>query len=367
MKRVILLLLLTIPYCLSDFLYPDFNHTQGLAFNGNATSSVCGKQPPLPNLSTIQFVNGYETKVDITRDTDGQPQSISKELLSTFGHRDVYGVSSNSKCIRRLRLTPSLPSQVGSVFYERRVSVLKGFDTTFTFQMGLDQSKVCTQRIDPMTLEEQYKSCSVHGGDGFAFVIHADERGFDAIGKDGQQLGFGGIRNSLAIEFDSWGNVELQGSDDLYQDHIALHSASTGANSANASTMLGYWKPTWLADGKRHRARVQYLSYIEEKYFDQLSGNENLIPYLKDNGEGRRVGTLAVFIDEGVQDSKPLIAIPLNLSVLLSLPQSLAYVGFTASTGERFQTHDVLDWHWCDNVDCQGDQDEIARTERGFN
>ena len=79
--------------------------------------------------------------------------------------------------------------------------------------------------------------------------------------------------------------------------------------------------------------KVQYLPHVEMRYFVLMIANENLIPYLKDNGEGRGIGTLAVFVDQGIVEDRPLLALPVNLSLLLDLPDSLAYVGFTASTG----------------------------------
>ncbi len=61
--------------------------------------------------------------------------------------------------------------------------------------------------------------------------------------------------------------------------------------------------------------------------------SDSLLPYLKDNGEQKRIGTLVVFLDEGVASGVPLLALPINLSLLLDLPIDKAYVGFTASTG----------------------------------
>ena len=53
-----------------------------------------------------------------------------------------------------------------------------------------------------------YESCAVHGGDGFAFVIHADHNETGAIGNPGRELGYGGIANSIAVEFDTWYNPD---------------------------------------------------------------------------------------------------------------------------------------------------------------
>uniref|UniRef100_A0A7S2BDF9 Legume lectin domain-containing protein n=1 Tax=Octactis speculum TaxID=3111310 RepID=A0A7S2BDF9_9STRA len=67
------------------------------------------------------------------------------------------------------------------------------------------------------------------------------------------------------------------------------------------------------------------------------------------------LGTLLVFVDDGVDTDTPLIAIPINLSILLDLPQDQAFVGFTAATGLQWQKHDILSWHWCDHLSCEED------------
>jgi len=186
----------------------------------------------------------------------------------------------------------------------------------------------------------------VHGGDGFAFVIHGDERGTATIGKDGEDLGYGDTHNSFAVEFDMWTNVASQQlSDDFFEDHISIHGSS-GRNDPGSSTALGYARPAILADGKIHKIRIVYLSHLVNDYFDHMTANKNLIQYLKDNGEGRRLGTLAIFIDDGIYEDKPILVIPLNLSTLLDLPQGLAHVGFTSSTGEKWEKHDIVDWTW---------------------
>ena len=58
-------------------------------------------------------------------------------------------------------------------------------------------------------------------------------------------------------------------------------------------------------------------------------------------------------MDEGVEQDVPIVAIPINLSKLLSLPQENAYVGFTSSTGRAWEKHDILSWYWCDEEPCR--------------
>ena len=82
-----------------------------------------------------------------------------------------------------------------------------------------------------------------------------------------------------------------------------------------------------------------------------MTANDNLVQYLKDNGEGRRLGTLAIFVDQGIVEDRPLLAIPVNLGLVLDLHDGLAYAGFTASTGRKWQKHDILNFNfWSDEL-----------------
>ena len=76
-----------------------------------------------------------------------------------------------------------------------------------------------------------------------------------------------------------------------------------------------------MADGKRHTAKVTYLPYVAMEYLEYFTASPHLLPALKDNAEGRRLGTLLVYVDEGIASDEPLLALPLNLGVLLDLPQ----------------------------------------------
>jgi hypothetical protein len=367
-------LLLQCSFVVSDFSYVDFNKTTGLVFNGAAMSTDCNEASefvnkdqdetednPKINQYGLTATNDLLTTVETARNNSANDTIDLYEAV--FNHRDEFAVGLTSGCSNRLRLTSSNPSKAGSVWYQSRVPILRGFETTFTFQIT-DQSVECIDHVDSAYSTKQHRSCAVHGGDGFAFVIHGSPQDERALGGDGEQLGYGGIVNSIAVEFDTWTNVDTQGSDDVFTDHISIHSAGPLlANSANQSAALGYWRQTNIADGKVHNARVQYLPYVETRYFELMTANEQLIPYLKDNGEGRRIGTLAVFVDQGIPEDRPLLAIPINLSLVLNATQSLAYVGFTASTGRKWQTHDILSWDWCHSEDCQGDPNKRVKFE----
>jgi hypothetical protein len=42
--------------------------------------------------------------------------------------------------------------------------------------------------------------------------------------------------------------------------------------------------------------KIVYYGEVVAKYFTELVASEKINPYLKDNGEQKRVGTLVVFI-----------------------------------------------------------------------
>jgi hypothetical protein len=53
------------------------------------------------------------------------------------------------------------------------------------------------------------------------------------------------------------------------------------------------------------------------------------------------LGVLKVFVDDM---SGPALTVPMNMGAFLDLEGGMAWVGFTASTGESYQNHEVLSW-----------------------
>jgi hypothetical protein len=105
---------------------------------------------------------------------------------------------------------------------------------------------------------------------------------------------------------------------------VSVQSLGRLPNDALEAGLLGVPKAHDLADGKVHLARITYYGDLQSQYFDKLVASESLLPYLKDNGEQKRVGTLVVFLDEGIETDTPLLAMPINLSLLLDLPTDRA-------------------------------------------
>lgn len=196
-----------------------------------------------------------------------------------------------------LRLT-SGTSQVSAAWWVKK-PVSNAFSTTFTFQ------------ITPVQGQEL--------ADGFAFLIQnaAGEANTLGIGGSGGYLGYTGISNSLAIEFDTYRNTDFR-DPTAFLYHVGIQSNGTGPNSSNhgdANLKIHTdLVQANIADGAVHKATVTY--------------------------DGT---TLSVFLDGA---TTPLTSVAVNLGTLLNLDSGTAFVGFTAATGTSQENSDLLSWTW---------------------
>jgi hypothetical protein len=131
-----------------------------------------------------------------------------------------------------MRLTPQKQFQKGSIWHRNPQRVIDGFSTSFTFQIS-NPSRKCKTVKSLSKGTHLYTHCIPEGGDGFAFVIkgfngtydseyftkpeNPDEQfswqfGNDTLWKpvmgfiDGESIGYAGLTNAIAIEFDTFHN-----------------------------------------------------------------------------------------------------------------------------------------------------------------
>jgi hypothetical protein len=197
-----------------------------------------------------------------------------------------------------LRLTPAERHMAGAAWFEEKQVVGSGFTSSFEFQL--------TQQggLGP-------------GADGFAFVLQ--NSGPDALGSPGSAGGFGlgdlqrygkapGIPQSLAVFFDTIRNSEIG---DPSGNYIAICTAGRPRQMRWPPPRLAYTRklPVNLKDRKVHGVRILYQPPI-----------------------------LTV-----VLDGKTVLTSTVDVSTVVDA-DGAAYVGFTASTGNGFENHDILDW-----------------------
>ncbi|KAA6460340.1 hypothetical protein DYQ86_15000 [Acidobacteria bacterium AB60] len=203
-----------------------------------------------------------------------------------------------------LRLTPSMGGLAASAWYTNPQPVASGFTTTFSFQLG--------------------NSNTGANADGIAFLVQNSPAGaaggLNALGTGGGGIGYAGIPNSLAIEFNTYYN---QGSDPNSND-VTIQSCGTAANDVGPSCAIKTNDLTGtsisLADGSVHVATVTY----------SVQPGCTTAP----------CSTIDVVLD-GV-DLFPG-GVPFDITTI-GLTNSAAYVGFTGGTGADDDEQDVDSW-----------------------
>ena len=252
------------------------------------------------------------------------------------GHIFCWG--GRKGCVSQIRLNTQDKDSVGAVWYNTMQRVSYGFDMRFSFRIT-DLSRHCKTEV---ILEER---CMARGGDGFAFVIH-DNKFSHALGIGASSMGYGGIENSIAFEFDTWYNSELG---DVYQNHFAVHTMGTEKNNPSSRSRLvtSTYIPN-LSDGNVHTVRMRYEPWMEADSL--LDPSYGLSPYsLQWIGSG--AGTFKMWIDDL---DRAVLTFPLNLENVLTLTEGRAFLGFTASTGAATQNHFIHSWSYVDTV-CRND------------
>lgn len=200
-----------------------------------------------------------------------------------------------------LRITEAIPDQRGGANLKQPVELnedLLGLEVEFAFRITDKDG------LPP-----------VNGADGFAFVIQS--QGENALGEGGCELGYGGISNCLAVEFDTY-----QSSDrcaDPSGNHISVHARRPPSrNSAHHNFSLGHTsRIPPLHCGKWLKAKIRLLTKgTIEVGLGEIDDNE-YIPILKVENQCFKTYM-------GSSSKNPV-----------------AWIGFTASTGGLSQNHDV--------------------------
>ncbi|MEO6597670.1 MAG: IPT/TIG domain-containing protein [Planctomycetota bacterium] len=233
-------------------------------------------------------------------------QSVVYADFSTAGTMLRFGNAALAGPV--LRLTNDGVRDMSWAWHNQQVPVVAGFDTSFVF------------RITPPAFGTT--------GEGMAFVIQRDAAGAVAYGGADQGLGYGtgvfssqGIRNSIAIEIDTFMNTSIG---DTSSNEISIHTrGALPNNEAETYSLARATAPVNLSDGQPHTLRVRYT-----------------------------VGTLEVFVD-----TMPTLSKAYDLLVggtyanggpapIPSFAQGAAWIGFSAVTGAGAITQrtDILSW-----------------------
>ncbi len=217
------------------------------------------------------------------------PKMISPEssiVLDDFADTEELTLNGNATLAgSALRLTSVGKKQQGSAFFDRPLTV--DADTSFTtqFEFNLSGGK--------------------GGADGFSFMLQNDSQGVASLGDKGGGLGYRGITQSLAIEFDTYKNGT-----DINNNHLAI-----------------------LQDGN-----VTDALTTTPAPFDLNSGDA-LTAWIEYDGES---DLLEVFLsDTSVKPETALLTQNIDLEAVVG---DQAYLGFSAGTGGLSNNHDINNW-----------------------
>lgn len=195
-----------------------------------------------------------------------------------------------------LRIVPATTSQAGAAYSTVPVTLGGGdtFSTQFQFRFTNPGG------IDP--------------ADGITFVLAQSASG---LGEAGGGLGYAGVGNSVAIEFDTFDNAE--GSD----NHVGIDRDGAlddtprvtpyGVASCGFSAAAGC-----MSNGDKWTVNIGY--------------------------DG---ANLTVTVQDGSSAPDTVISsLPIDIASLLGT--DTAFVGFTGSTGAGFENEDILNWRFAD-------------------
>lgn len=198
-----------------------------------------------------------------------------------------------------LRLTPSVASQHGSVFTTSQISLGAGasFSTFFQFRFTIPGGR--------------------NPSDGIAFVLQTVN---NTVGSSGGGLGYVGIANSVAVEFDTFNNGPAAG--DPNGNHVAV---DTGGNLNGTGVIV---------NGQSNCDNVATVTSMP----NCMSNGDIWSVWIDYDGV-----TLQVALADN-STTRPANIINQAINIPAFTGSTSAFVGFTGGTGAGFQNQDILNW-----------------------
>jgi Legume lectin domain/PEP-CTERM motif len=216
------------------------------------------------------------------------------------------GSAATTSCV--LRLTPSAGGQAGAAYSTTAITLGTSdtFSTRFQFQFTQPGG------IDP--------------ADGITFVLAANPTG---LGTGGGDIGYGGVNNSIAIEFDTFDN---------------------GSNDGNSSNHVAIDENGHVTDGSAFSDQHLHNVYgIQSCGFSAPTG-------CMSNGHVWTViasydgSTLSLSISDPAEGFTDIVYTNVPINIAADLGTNTAFVGFTAGTGAGFENHDILNWSFANDT-----------------
>ncbi len=201
-------------------------------------------------------------------------------------------------------LTQDTGNQGGSAMYETK------FSSSNDFHVNMYVKISTTSSATP--------------ADGMTFIMHNDPRGITALGAVGQGIGYGGITNSVTVEFDTYQNTNYS---DPASPHIAITKGGDPNHASSNNSGLPVVQFSSLTPPLTPTSGTPFYIWIDYSATSHL---------------------LNVYVSStSTKPATASLSATLNLATLLG---SSFYVGYTASTGGAWDKHEFLQLYATDNL-----------------
>ncbi|NCT82374.1 MAG: PEP-CTERM sorting domain-containing protein [Comamonadaceae bacterium] len=208
-----------------------------------------------------------------------------------------------------LRLTPASTGQAGAGYSTTAITLGAGatFSTSFQFQLT--------------------QPGGIAPADGITFVL---AQGTSGLGGAGGGMGYQGVVNSVAIEFDTYWNDFDPNSNHVGVDSNGSLSSAIWTSPYGVSS-CDFGSNSYLADGCMSNGKV-WSAFIN---YDGTTQKLNVSVQ---------------------QQGLALVQLITNYSIDIAsiLGTNDAYVGFTAATGAGLENHDILSWQLANDTSIVG-------------
>jgi hypothetical protein len=193
----------------------------------------------------------------------------------------------------RLRLTPDEAGRLGVAWYDQRIALSGGFDTTFQLQLSCDHRG--------------------YGAEGLGFMVQNTAEGLAALPQDN-----GPAADAFTVKFSTWDNAAVF-PETLNEARINLFAGATRIHTVN------------LRDFPAINLRGTD--------FATLTGPYDAAPYLV------RIAYVPGDLDVWVDNVQVITDFNLDLGAINAVDSAgTAYVGFVARTGGWEQASDIASW-----------------------
>jgi len=234
------------------------------------------------------------------------PDFSSSAGLTLVGNAALTGGPSN-----QLQITPAYNSQAGAAYSTSAVTLGANatFSTTFQFQFTNTGGWVGSP------------------ADGITFVLAANSSG---LGSAGGGLGYGGVGNSVAIEFDTYDNTGDSVLDANSSNHIAI---------LENGSIHTYDPPYFTSDIAL--VNPYGVSNCTDAYHTNAGCMSNGDIWTVTIGyDGTK---LNMSLQDGANSAYSVYDnLPIDIASLIG--STTAYVGFTGGTGGGFEQQNILNW-----------------------